>query len=132
MVLHHEGIDCADLSVTFVTRQRMRSLNKKYLRRDYGTDVLAFELENPVPIRNKAVRKGKMITGEIIISTDAVLQNARIYSTSLAREAVLYVVHGILHLLGYDDHKQGKIKKMRNKEQVLIDYLGAKINKCVF
>jgi len=109
----------------FVTRQRIKALNKKFLHRDYVTDVLAFDLNDNGPSK----RKLKEIVGDIIISTDAALKNAKVYETELAQELTLYVIHGILHLLGFDDHTHKDAQKMRKKEQELLAYLGAKVNK---
>ena len=62
-------------------------------------------------------------TGEIIISTDAIKQNAFHFKTDIAYEGTLYVVHGLLHLLGYDDQKPKQIRKIRAKEEELMQYL---------
>ena len=129
-ILRREGIRSAELSVVFVTRQRIRGLNRKYLRRDHATDVLAFAYE-PSSQNERHVKTKRTLCGDIIISTDAAVQNAKIYSTGRSRAIVLYLIHGILHLRGFDDHKPQDIKKMRGKEQALLDYLGAKIKQCV-
>jgi probable rRNA maturation factor len=118
-VLGREGIRKADLSIVFVTSQKMRALNRRYHRRDYTTDVLAFNLK----IDPKKISDKKHIEGEIIISTATALRNARLYKTAVDRELALYVVHGILHLLGYDDHRSSDIRRMRRKEQELLDLL---------
>ena len=130
-ILRHEGVDKASLSIVFATRQRIKALNKKFLHRDYGTDVLAFDLSDNAVSRQKSQRKPKIVVGDIIISTDAALKNAKTYETALSREITLYVIHGILHLLGFDDHSPRDIKKMRKKEQELLDYLGIKIKTVV-
>ncbi len=91
----------------------MYALNKKYLKHHYTTDILTFNLSD---------NKNKLV-GEIIISTDEALKNAKIYKTLPRQEIILYVVHGILHLLGYDDHSPSDIKKMRAKEQELLEYV---------
>ena len=130
-ILSHEGVRNADLSVVFVTHQRIRELNKKFLRRDHVTDVLAFAFDEVLSIDGRTAKNKKLFCGEIIISTDAAVQNAKIYSTERSQEVVLYLIHGILHLLGFDDHKPQDIRKMRNKEQALLDFLGASIETCV-
>ena len=126
-ILRHENVCKADLSIVFVTHQRIRSLNRKYLRRDHVTDVLAFELGGTPSLKGNHERNGRNISGEIIISADAARANTKIYSTSLSREVILYVIHGILHLLGLNDHKPVDIKKMREREQELLSYVGPKI-----
>ena len=128
-ILRYEGVKKVSLSIVFVTRQRIKALNKKFLRRDYGTDVLAFDLTERKGTARRAPTPGnvKQIIGDIIISTDAALKNARIYKTALSQELTLYLIHGILHLLGFDDHQSRDIQKMRKKEQELLAYLGPTI-----
>lgn len=123
-ILHHENVDQAILSVVFVSHQRIRALNKKYLSRDHVTDVLAFDLSDNTPPK----RNSKVVVGDIVISTDAALKHVSSHQTTLARELTLYVIHGILHLLGYDDHKSADAKKMRKKEKEILDYLGKKVD----
>ena len=130
-ILRHEGVDCASLSIVFVSRQRIKALNKKFLGRDYTTDVLAFDLSDEALSKSKTRRKPRAILGDIVISTDAVLGNARAYKTGLSEELALYVIHGILHLLGFDDCKTQDAQKMRRKEHQLLVFLGAKTKKLV-
>jgi len=91
----------------------MKILNQKYLKYNFSTDVLAFDLRE---------QKGSLRTlgGEIIISTDTAKRNSKIYGTTLKKEIVLYVIHGILHLVGYDDHEARDIRRMREKEQEIL------------
>ena len=95
-----------EISIVCVGTQRMRSVNKKYLGHDYVTDVITFDLEG---------------SGEILICPQVASRNAKIYGTSLQREILLYVVHGLLHLAGYDDHSPKDIRRMRAKEKQLLD-----------
>lgn len=128
-ILHHEGVAQAVVAVVFVTRQRIQALNKKFLRRDYATDVLAFDFEGRAVSRRTGRRKPKALMGDIIISTDAAVKNAGIYGTSASRELALYVIHGILHLLGYDDRDPADIQRMRKREQELLEHLGGRVEK---
>jgi len=57
------------------------------------------------------------ISGEIIISTDTAQRQAASYQTTCQREILLYVIHGILHLLGFNDQSQEELKEMRRKER---------------
>ena len=119
LILRYEGVHSGSLSLVFVTRQKIRALNKKFLDRSTATDVLAFDLRQSF---FKTKKRGEII-GEIIISPDAAKQNAKIYGTSVGDEIILYVTHGILHLLGYDDHDSTDIKKRREKEKEILQYL---------
>lgn len=100
----------AQLSAVFVTDRKIRSLNKEFLQRDCSTDVLAFDY---------TVQHHKL-DGEIVISATTAYKNARKFGTSSYEELILYVVHGILHLLGYDDHRAKDTKKMRAREKKLM------------
>ena len=116
-ILLREKVKDANLSLVFVNTSKIKSLNKKFLKRSYATDVLAFDLGKGNPAAKLS------LIGEIIISTDAVLQNAKAYQTTPEKELVLYVIHGILHLLGFDDHGKAKTRLMRKKEAELLRFL---------
>ena len=105
--------------IVFVTDSQIKSLNKKFLKRRYTTDVLAFDLSS-----KESPARRKNIEGEIIISADTAIKNARIFQTSPHRELVLYIIHGILHLLGFDDHRPTDVKQMRKKEIELMKLAG--------
>ena len=122
-ILEYEGVREAALSIVFVSSPKIRSLNRQYLRRDYVTDVLAFDLRD-------GHRPGQ-VNGDIAVCVDMALKNAAAYQTSCARELVLYVAHGILHLLGFDDHAPADIRAMRKKEQEILEYLGKRTEKVV-
>lgn len=119
-VLRHEGLKTATLSVVFVTDSQIKLLNKKFLGRGYATDVLAFDLRD---------KETENLRGDVIISLDTVLRNSKIFNSSFAQEVVLCVIHGVLHLLGFDDHRPMDIKKMRAKEQQLLKIVYQKIKK---
>lgn len=115
-ILRHEKISRASLSFVFVTDQKIRSLHKKYLNKDSATDVLTFDFQEETP-KGKRL---KMLEGDIVISAVTAGKNAKSFKTTPHYEIVLYVAHGILHLLGYDDHSPNDIKKIRAKEQELM------------
>jgi len=118
-ILRHEGIAAADLSFVFVTDRAIKVLNKKYLKRSYATDVLAFDLGQGTLCEKKKCP----LAGEIIISVETAVKNAKLYHSTLKGEIALYVSHGILHLLGYDDHSRRDIKRMREKEGEILNIL---------
>lgn len=84
----------------------MRSVNRKYLGHDYVTDVLTFDLGDGL--------------AEIIICPRAAHSNARRFKTSTRRELLTYVVHGILHLAGYEDATSVQRGRMRRMEERLL------------
>ena len=126
-ILKHEGVVNADLSIVFVTDRKIKTLNKQFLRRAYATDVLAFDLSEENLSRLRKTKRGggkiKKIKGDIVISVTAALKNSKIYRTLIHDEILLYIIHGILHLLGYDDHSPQDIKRIRKKERSIMNYL---------
>ena len=82
------------------------------------TDILTFDLRDS----SKDRRKNEFVA-DIFICPSQATANAKIFKTSLKQEVVLYVIHGILHLLGYDDRTPLDIKKMRAKEREVLERL---------
>jgi probable rRNA maturation factor len=120
-ILRHEAIGSAQLSVVFVTDQRMKSLNQKYLRHSFSTDVLAFDFRSSS--EKKKDQPVKELNAEIVISTAAACRQAKIFGSTPDREIALYLIHGILHLLGFDDHRKVDIKRIRREEEKLMDLI---------
>ncbi len=100
-----------ELEIVFMDDRSIKTLNKKYKHKNRPTDVLSFALDD---------------IGEIFISLDTALKNSRTYKTSLAEEATRYVIHGILHLFGYDDEKRSQRARMSRKEDDILGGLCAK------
>lgn len=103
----------AELEIIFLSDSAIRLLNRRYKGRNISTDVLSFEL-------------GEL--GEVIISSDTALRNSRIFNTSFEEEIVLYIIHGILHLFGYDDETAGAKNRMSKKENGIRERLCGKEN----
>ena len=89
------GIPKRTLTVVFVNPRRMRALNRKYLGRDYATDVLSFNYHGEVV-------EGFPVLGEVVIAPEIAWSQARRWQVSPEREMRRLLVHGLLHLLGYD------------------------------
>jgi probable rRNA maturation factor len=99
------------------------------LSKTYATDVLAFDFQLkqlPLKARQVFVARPLDIHGEVIISVDMALKQSKQFKTSASEELLLYILHGILHLRGYDDHKPKDISRMRAKEQVILKQLKPK------
>jgi probable rRNA maturation factor len=96
LVLQAEKCSQAQISLAFVTDPAIHVLNKRYLNHDYPTDVLTFPME----------RGKRGLEGEIVISTDTAIANAEDYDHTPEQELLLYVIHGVLHLLDYDDQDE--------------------------
>lgn len=96
------------ITICFVNNKIIKHLNKKHLGKNCPTDVIAFNMF--------FAEKGNYLGAEIAISTDTVISNAKIYKTTVMYELCLYVVHGILHVIGYDDKTKKQREIMRKKE----------------
>jgi len=100
----------ANLSIALVGQGRMRELNKKYLGKNRATDVLAFGDNDGL--------------GEIVICLREVKKNARRFNSTFKKELVRVLIHGILHLLGYDHEKLEKeAEKMEEKENYYLSQI---------
>lgn len=103
------------LNILFLDDQKISELQKSFLGKERPTDVLAFGMQE-----GKRLRGDPLLLGDIAISTETALHQAKRFRSSLERELALYVIHGILHLLGYEDrHEKGR-QKMRRKERELL------------
>lgn len=94
------------LSISFINSEELRAINKQYLKHDYETDIITFNYS----------KKYKDIDGEILISLEEANYNAKRFNVSLGKELSRLVIHGVLHLLKYDD-KDGKSKKIMKQEE---------------
>ena len=101
-VLRAEGVRNAILSVAFVGRRRIRSLNRRHLGSDRETDVLAFTLDGPTDVRTR----GRTVVGDVYVCAPVGVGQAARYDASPVEETRRLLVHGILHVLGYD-HPEG-------------------------
>lgn len=93
--------DQAELSLAIVGNTEIRKLNAKYRQRDYPTDVLSFPSDTVLPT-------GRRVLGDVIISVDKAQEQAEERGRTLHEEVVTLLIHGILHLLGYDHERSAK------------------------
>ena len=100
-----------EVHVTVVDDRRIRGLNARYLRKRAPTDVLAFNLEGPASSR---------LMGEVVISAETAARQARRLGVPLALELDLLLVHGLLHLVGYDDRDRLEARLMHERERDLL------------
>lgn len=94
-----------DINVIFCNDEYLLEINRQFLKHDYYTDVITFD-EN---IGNK-------INGEIYISIDRAFENADELKLDRHQEVERLIIHGILHLVGFDDHSDEERQEMHNKE----------------
>jgi probable rRNA maturation factor len=105
-----------ELSVAIVSAQQMAALHKQFLHKPATTDVLTFELDhNP---------RGRVISGEIVICHAVARRRARELGHPVAHEMLLYAIHGLLHLSGFDDRTTSAFTAMHAKEDEILARLG--------
>jgi len=109
------------VNVIFTSSQKIRGINRKYLRLDSSTDVIAFPSSKIKHFIDAGVVPDNSL-GDIVISTDVAARNAKVYKTDFHEETALYLIHGLLHLAGGFEDKTVKGRKlMRKKENELIE-----------
>ncbi|MCA9055647.1 MAG: rRNA maturation RNase YbeY [Planctomycetaceae bacterium] len=118
--LRSEGITDATISVAFVDDPTMHDLNRQHLQHDYPTDVLSFLLAGGPEFNDQPSPSG--LDGEIIVSTDTAIRQAAEYKWSPQDELTLYLVHGLLHLCGLDDHTPADRRLMRARERDVLQF----------
>lgn len=110
MVAGSEIKTLGDISIIFCSDNYILDVNIRYLHHDYFTDVITFDY-----------CEGNKLSGDLFISIDSVRENAIEFGTEFDEELHRVIVHGLLHLIGYDDHTPEEQKVMRAKEDY---YLG--------
>lgn len=113
--LEVEGYKEAQVSILFCEDAYIRRLNKEYREVDTPTDVLAFSM-----YEGRFPKVHPEILGDVVISLETASRQAKRFRHSLDEEIVLLVVHGILHLLGYDHLKKKNKELMRKKEKKIL------------
>lgn len=110
-VLREEGAGPAAISVVLVGTRFIRRINRKFLGHDVATDVISFPLES-----------GKDLEGEVYVNLDRARQQCRLFHMSFRSEVARLVIHGTLHLLGYDDKTDRLARLMKGKEDRYVAY----------
>ena len=111
-VISKEGISNALINVIYVDDKKIKVINDNYLKHNYSTDVISFNLTEK-----------KEIIGEIYISLETAEKQAKEYNVSLTNEIKRLAIHGALHIVGYDDNTKENRNKMTSLEN---KYLGMK------
>ncbi|MDH3425306.1 MAG: rRNA maturation RNase YbeY [Acidimicrobiia bacterium] len=122
-VLSAEGLSPdTELAVMLVGEDEMTGYNKRFMKRKGPTDVLAFPLEDAVPGRPPTVSidGGPLNLGDVFICPAVVRRNAAAGGVAFEDEMALMVVHGILHILGYDHGNEVEADAMESRERELL------------
>ncbi len=108
--LSSEGKEGETINIILTSNSIIKSLNKKYLKRNYTTDIIAFNYN-----------RGNIISGDLFLNPDTIKKNAGKYKTKFAEEILRVIIHGILHLIGYNDKSVEEKMEMREKENLYLD-----------
>jgi len=114
MILDEASIGDAEISVAVVDDPTIEQLNRRYLSHDGPTDVLSFVLE----------RSAERLEGEVVVSGDTAGRTAPRFAWSAADELLLYVIHGTLHLVGFDDRTPDDRAAMQARERACLGRFG--------
>ena len=113
-VIEESGFDCGEVTYIFCSDEDLLEINQRYLKHDTYTDIITFDYG-----------QGRLISGDIFISTDRVIENAEKFKVPFEHELARVMIHGVLHLLGMDDHTDEDKQNMRTEEdrhiKILID-----------
>jgi len=104
------------VNIIFCSDDYLLNINKEFLKRDYLTDVITFDYT-----------EAKIISGDIFISIDRVRENAVTYGQPFTSELHRIIIHGVLHLIGYNDQSSDDKSQMTQKEDEYLDFLTTKI-----
>jgi len=105
-----------EVDIAIVTARKIASLNRQYLQHAGSTDVLSFDLSSC----------GSGLVAQIIVCADVAVRQARARRIGPQRELMLYITHGLLHVLGYDDTNPQAAEKMyARQEQLLSEFLAS-------
>jgi probable rRNA maturation factor len=110
MVVKDTGFKLIGLDFNFISSATMLSINNDYLGHNYDTDIITFDYSTET----------NNLDGEIFISLQEAINNSKKYRVTVDNEVVRLLVHGILHLIGYDDITVPKQKKMKKIENELV------------
>ncbi len=112
-VCKEEMKEVGDINYIFCNDEYLLEINRSYLDHDYYTDVITFDYS-----------EGPCLSGDIFVSVDRVMENAKDFNVSFLNELCRVVVHGILHLAGYKDKLKDDEQLMRSKEDYyLLNYV---------
>jgi probable rRNA maturation factor len=123
VLTEHLQLEQVELGVTLVGAPEMARVNWQFLQHEGSTDVITFDhTEAQVSRQSKAAGR-REISGELYVCVEDAVAQARSYRTTWQSEVVRYIVHGILHLCGHDDHRAVARRIMKREENRLVRLL---------
>jgi len=104
-LIEQEHANPGQINIIFTSDSHLLELNKKYLSKDYLTDIITFDYTD-----------NQLVAGDLFISISRVLDNSKTFAVSFEMELKRVIVHGVLHLLGYNDESEKEKSQMRRME----------------
>lgn len=114
LVLRGERSKRRDVTLLFCGDRKIKEYHRKYFKKNTATDVISFGMPKT------SLRGEKDYLGDVVVSAETARKVARRYGQAPFRECERYVVHGVLHLLGYDDKRPKDFKKMHEKQEMYL------------
>ena len=120
------GTKSVVLGITLVSAAEMARVNWQFLQHEGSTDVITFDHSENQISRRKSATVRREINGELFICIENAVAQARSFRTTWPAELVRYIIHGVLHLLGHDDHGAAARRRMKREENRLVRLLAAR------
>lgn len=99
------------ISIIFTTKKELLKINKKYLKHNYNTDIITFSYND-----------NNLISGDLFISLPQIKENSKTYNVTFKQELLRVIIHGVFHLLGYNDKTEKEKITMRKKENIALSF----------
>ena len=124
VLLNQNADPSVELGLVVTNQERVQQLNRSYRGKDEPTDVLAFAMLPEVELPPFVLPPNEVVhLGEVIISYPQAVMQAEEHQHSIKKEMAILIVHGVLHLLGYDHDKPEPERKMRASEREILNYI---------
>ena len=108
----NENKETGEINVIFCSDEYLLKMNKEHLNHDYYTDIITFDY-----------CQGSLVSGDLFISVDRVGENAKDFNVDFKNELNRVIIHGVLHLIGYNDKTDDEQKEMTEKENFYLNLL---------
>ena len=111
-IINRNNQYCNQINIILVNDPYLLEINKTYLNRDYLTDIICFNYNS-----------SNFISGDLYISIERVIENSKIFGVSTSLELLRVIIHGVFHLIGFDDKTDEQKSEIRNAEDVALNEL---------
>lgn len=108
--INSEGKTGETINIIFTSNSKIKYLNRKYLKRNYITDIIAFNYN-----------RDDLISGDLFLNPETIKKNAGKYKTKFSEEILRVIIHGVLHLIGYNDKNKEEKLVMKEKENLFLE-----------